>query len=302
MEEEAALGGIAVAEAIDDVARLTAAKGTSRVTVCLPARNEAATVGAIVSCVRDALMHWEAPLVDRLVVIDDGSTDATAAVARAEGAEVWSVAELGADVPTGRGKGNALWLAVRRLDTEIAVFCDADLTSFTASYVTRLIGPLLADPGLALVKAFYDRPRGEEATGGGRTTELLARPLLALLFPALATMRQPLSGEFAGRTAALRSVPFVEGYGVEAGLLIDLLARFGPSAFAQVDLGVKRHRHRDLADLAAQATEIAAVILSRAGALGALPDEVAVRFNGVPSATVVLGERPPADAGPAPTG
>jgi glucosyl-3-phosphoglycerate synthase len=284
--------GIRVADGIDDAATLVAMKGGRSVAVCLPARNESATVGAIVAAAR-TLMHWEAPLVDRLVVIDDGSHDGTAAAATDAGAEVWPVAELGAGLEAGRGKGNALWLATRRLDTDLVVFCDADLLSFTTSYVTRLIGPLLSDPGLVLVKGFYDRPQDADGDGGGRTTELLARPLLSLLYPALATMRQPLSGEFAARVDALRSVPFVEGYGVEAGLLIDLLGRYGAEAMAQVDLGVKHHRHRSLVELAAQATEIAAVILARSGALGSVPEAVAVRFAGAEGSTVRVAERPP---------
>lgn len=296
MQPSASDTGIRVAAAIDDVPAVLAMKDHRRVTVCLPARNEAATVGPIVASIRSALMHWEAPLVDRLVVIDDRSTDATAAVSRAAGAEVWAVDDLSGAGPAGSGKGHALWLATRRVDTELVVFCDADLTSFTPSYVTRLLAPLLADPGLVLVKAYYDRPEGDEGVGGGRTTELLARPLLTLLYPALATMRQPLSGEFAARVDALRSVPFVEGYGVEAGLLIDLLARFGAAAMAQVDLGVKHHRHRSLSELAAQATEIAAVILSRSGALAATPSEVDVRFAGRPSGVARIAERSPITA------
>ncbi len=239
-----------------------------RVSVCIPARNEAGTVGAIVSSIVSDL-GGIGGVVHEVIVVDDSSTDDTAAVATAAGASVVRTADVLADQPSGSGKGNAMWAGVRVAMGDIVVFCDADLESFSPSYITRLIEPLLADPSVMLVKAFYHRPTDAQGEGGGRTTELMARPLLSLLFPVLATLRQPLSGEFALRRSVAMDVPFVQGYGVEAGLLIDVLQRYGPGALAQVDVGIKRHRHRSIADLAMQAREIASVILCRSGA--ALP-------------------------------
>jgi glucosyl-3-phosphoglycerate synthase len=215
-----------------------------------------------------------AGFVHEVLVVDDSSTDATADVARSAGARVVATTDVLSDQPAGSGKGNAMWAGVRVLTGDIVVFCDADLESFTTSYVTRLVEPLLANPDVMLVKAFYQRPVDATGEGGGRTTELMARPLLSLQFPVLATLHQPLSGEFAIRRVVAESVPFVQGYGVEAGLLIDVLNRFGPDALAQVDVGIKRHRHRSLSDLAVQAREIASVILSRSGALRAAPAHV----------------------------
>lgn len=253
-------------------------KHGQRITVCIPARNEEDTVGSIVSEIVRELMG-PAGLVDELLVLDDGSTDATAHVARQAGAQVINVGEALKDFDPGAGKGNALWAGLHASTGDIVAFCDGDLLTFTYRYVTRLVAPLLADPHLAFVKAFYDRPLDAEGNGGGRTTELLARPMFRLLYPQLARLHQPLSGEFAGRHDVLSTVPFVQSYGVEAGLLIDLLGLVGTTAITQVDLGVKRHRHRSLRDLSDQATEIAAVILDRSGvklpegaAGGALPE------------------------------
>jgi glucosyl-3-phosphoglycerate synthase len=248
----------------DDVAALRDKKRGQRITVCIPARNEESTVGQIVREIARELMG-PAGLIDELLVLDDRSTDATATVARRAGAQVIDVADTLRDYEPGSGKGNALWAGMHAATGDIVVFCDADLTTFTFRYVTRLVAPLLADPHIQFVKAYYDRPLDAEGNGGGRTTELLARPMFRLLYPQLATLHQPLSGEFAGRHDILSRVPFVQSYGVEAGLLIDLLALVGTSAITQVDLGVKGHRHRSLRDLSDQATEIAAVILDRSG-------------------------------------
>ncbi len=234
----------------------------SRVSVCIPARNETSTIGSIVASIVEHLSG----MIHELIVIDDSSTDNTGAVAEAAGATVVRTADVLADQPTGTGKGNAMWAGVRAATGDIVVFCDADLESFTPSYVSRLVEPLLQDPTVMLVKAFYHRPTDASGEGGGRTTELMARPLLSLLFPVLATLRQPLSGEFALRRSVAVSVPFVQGYGVEAGLLIDVLQRYGPQALVQVDVGIKRHRHRSIPELAVQAREIASVVLTRSGA------------------------------------
>lgn len=258
--------GVLIAESkpCDDLAVVLGLKGRQRITVCIPARNEQSTVGAIAGEIVRTLMGANG-IVDELLVLNDDSSDATAMVARTAGATVIEVADALCDVEPGQGKGNALWAGLRAASGDIVVFCDADLHSFSYRYITRLVAPLLSDHRLHYVKAFYERPLDASGNGGGRTTELMARPMFRLLYPQLAALHQPLSGEFAGRRDTLMKVPFVQGYGVEAGLLIDLLALVGTSGISQVDLGVKVHRNRSLSELSEQATEIAAVILDRAG-------------------------------------
>jgi glucosyl-3-phosphoglycerate synthase len=242
-----------------------AAAGTT-VSVCLPARNEASTLGAILDVIVGELMAPAGPaLVDELLVLDDGSTDATAAVAVAHGAKVVAVDAVLPEVGPGRGKGNVLWRSLAAASGDLIVWCDSDVTSFRAGYVSGLVAPLLEDPSVGFVKGFYDRPTAEGGQGGGRVTELVARPLLSRFFPGLADLRQPLAGEMAGRRSVLEAVPFVQGYGVETGLLVDIAGLFGTDALVQVDLGVRRHRHQGLDALAVQATEILQVVLDRAG-------------------------------------
>ncbi|MCU0272046.1 MAG: hypothetical protein MUE34_02325 [Acidimicrobiales bacterium] len=225
----------------DSVAALVRAKGDTTVAVCLPARDEADTIGAIVRSIRTLV---DAGLVDDLVVIDDHSTDATAERAASEGARVVRAADVRPDL------GLVLW-------------CDADIRNFDVHFVTRLLAPLLTDPDVQFVKGFYRRPGGESGQGGGRVTELTARPAIALLHPRLADVIQPLSGEYGGRRTLLERLPFVAGYGVELGLLIDIVDRVGTDAIAQVDLGTRLHRNRPLADLGPQATTILQVALRR---------------------------------------
>ncbi len=230
---------------------VTAKKGRQRVTVCVPARNEEATVGAVVGAVASL-----GPLVDEVVVVDDGSQDATAAVASAAGARV--VPHHGPP-----GKGAAMRRGFEATTGELVVFLDADVVGFDPAFVPRLLGPLLLDEACVLVKGFYERPLGEQATGGGRVTELVAKPLLALLFPELEAVRQPLAGETAARRVALEALTFEPGYGVELGLLLDVAAKFGPAAVAQVDLGVRRHRNRSLEELGPQAQDVLRAALAR---------------------------------------
>ncbi len=275
------------------VAELIEVKGSRTVSVCLPARNEASTVGPIVEAIVAELMSGEGPsLVDELLVLDDGSTDATAAVARAAGAQVLDVASILPEEPKGAGKGKVLWKSIAASRGDIIVWCDTDLESFASSYVTRLVAPLLADPGLAMVKGYYVRPLDAVGQGGGRTTELVARPLLSMFFPPLATIKQPLGGECAATRELLEQLPFVESYGVESALLIDTLRLRGTECMAQVDLGIRVHRHRPLVALSEQASEILAVVLARAGL--DLPEPIPPLFNadGV-VCPVHLAERPP---------
>jgi len=265
---------------VPDPAALADAKdrlGTT-ISVCLPARDEEATVGHIVATVRRKLTE-QASLVDEVVVVDDGSSDATAEAARWEGARVHSVAEVLPDLPAGSGKGNALWCSLYVTEGDIVCWVDADVRNFRAEFVTRLVEPLLTEPAVGLVKGYYRRPLHNEPTGGGRVTELMARPVLSALFPHLARVVQPLAGEYAGRRAVLESVPFVEGWGVEIGLLIDVAERFGVDAIAQRDLGVREHRNRTLDDLGPQAMAVLVTALRRAGvAPGDMPSTL-VRFD-----------------------
>ena len=234
------------------------------ISVCLPARDEEGTVGQIVGSVRRRLVE-RVHLVDEIVVMDDGSTDSTAEFAEEEGAQVHRVADVLPGCPAGSGKGNALWRSIYVTTGDIVVWIDADVRNFRPHFVTRLVEPLLADAGIALVKAYYRRPLHDQPTGGGRVTELMARPVLSALFPQLSRIVQPLSGEYAGRRAALESVPFVEGWGVEIALLIDIADRLGIDAIAQCDLGAREHRNRPLAELSAQAMEVLVTCLRRAG-------------------------------------
>jgi glucosyl-3-phosphoglycerate synthase len=243
-------------------AALVEAKAGRTVSVCLPAHNEAGTVGHIIRTIREQLMDQHG-LVDELLVIDDHSTDATAAVAEEAGARVVDAAGVLTGYPNGPGKGRALWKSVHVSTGDIVMWCDADVTNFSTAFVIGVLGPLLTTPDLEYSKGFYRRPLGTSGEGGGRVTELVARPLLSLLYPELTDLVQPLSGEYGGHRRALEQVPFLVGYGVEIGLLIDLSRKFGVGAMAQVDLGIRRHRNRPLSQLGPQAMTIMQVALRR---------------------------------------
>lgn len=239
--------------------QLVRAKGDTRVSVVIPARDEEMTVGAIVGTIREHLVD-RLPLVDELIVVDSRSADATAAIAAAAGARVVSQDEMTRELPRLDGKGDALWSGLLAASGDVVAFLDADLRKFRPHFVTGLLGPLLTDPSVAFVKGFYHRPfdgaAGIEPDGGGRVTELVARPLFNLFWPELAGFVQPLAGEYAGRRAVLDQLPFVSGYGVETALLIDLLDLVGLDALAQVDLGERLHRHQDTEALGRMAAQI----------------------------------------------
>lgn len=245
---------------------LAARKEGQRVSVVLPAHQEEATVGAIVEAIRRELVE-RVPLVDELVVVDSHSTDRTAAVARAAGASVVRQCDVLPELGDRPGKGEAMWKALHVTSGDLVAYVDADLREFDPQFVVGLLGPLLTRPDLAFVKAFYDRPLANGDTlypaGGGRVTELVARPLLNLHFPALAGVVQPLAGECAARRSLLERLPFMGGYAVEVAMLVDVLAELGLDAMAQVDLGVRRHRNSDDAALGRMAAQVQLAVLSR---------------------------------------
>ncbi|MFF5498323.1 glucosyl-3-phosphoglycerate synthase [Streptomyces aquilus] len=214
------------------------------VSVVLPALNEEETVGDIVAIIRHDLMQ-QVPLVDEIVVVDSGSTDRTSQVAAAAGATVVHRDEILPRIPTVPGKGEVLWRSLLVTSGDIVCFIDADLKEFSSDFVTGIVGPLLTEPEVDLVKAMYDRPLGGAAGQGGRVTELMARPLLNMHWPQLAGFVQPLGGEYAARRSLLEQLPFPVGYGVELGMLVDALHLVGLDALAQVDVGVRKHRHQD---------------------------------------------------------
>jgi glucosyl-3-phosphoglycerate synthase len=253
------------------VQALLEAKGSRRISVVIPARNEAATIGSIVSGIARDLIH-ALPLVDELVVIDSDSTDDTAQIAAAAGARLHAARAIRPDLGGYPGKGEALWKSQFVATGDLLVFIDADLTGWGTHFVTGLVGPLLTDERVQLVKGFYDRVlddgTGRVAPHGGRVTELVARPLLNLFWPQLSQVVQPLAGEWAIRRSAFETLPVPVGYGVEMASLLDVYATYGVEAIAQVDLGERAHTHQSVHDLGVMAAEIIAVATGRgAGAL-----------------------------------
>jgi glucosyl-3-phosphoglycerate synthase len=253
-----------------------AAERECRVSVCLPARNEARTIGPILS---ELMPLRERGVVDQIVVVDR-SSDQTAEIARSLGAEVHSQDDLMPELGPVLGKGDAMWRALPVLTGEVICFLDADSEQFGAHFACGVLGPVLCRPEISFVKGFYRRPfRLGDTTvpdGGGRVTELTARPLLNLFYPDLAGVRQPLAGEIAARRELLERLPFATGYGVDIGLLIDAYSATGLEAIAQVDLDVRQNAHQALQDLGPMAYAVLRAVafrLEREGRLrGPLPD------------------------------
>jgi glucosyl-3-phosphoglycerate synthase len=292
--------------------RMVAQKRGRRISVVLPARDEAATIGRIVTVVREALVE-RAGLVDEVLVVDSRSRDDTAAVASAAGATVVHQDAVLPEMRPAHGKGEALWKGVAASSGDLVAAIDADLRDVEPGFVSGLLGPLLADPGVAFVKGFYHRPLIGDGTvdidGGGRVSELVARPLLNLAWPRLAGFVQPLAGEFAARRDLVEAIPFTTGYGVELGMLVDVLDRVGLDAMAQVDLGVRVHRHHDLQALGRMSAQIqlaASARLARQGVVSRVPEATTLVQFRRPSAPgpgaldrevvetdVVVDERPP---------
>jgi glucosyl-3-phosphoglycerate synthase len=250
------------------------AKGDTTIAVVIPARNEIDTIFEVVTQIRLELSG----IVDELIVMDSLSSDATALEGIKAGATVYSVADVRPDLGVRKGKGEALWKSQFVTNADLLVFIDADLTEWGPHFVTGLLGPLLTQQHVQLVRGFYDRifdVGGVPTLEGGRVTELVARPWLAVHRPELADVVQPLAGEWAIRRSAFEKLCVPVGYGIELSTLLDVHAAYGVDAIAQVDLGRRAHRHQSLYDLAAMATEILAVAGRRITYLsGQLPDVV----------------------------
>ena len=240
---------------------LADAKAGRTISVVLPALNEEATVESVVESISPLVDG----LVDELIVLDSGSTDDTEIRAIAAGARVVSREQALPEVPVRPGKGEVLWRSLAATSGDIVVFVDSDLINPHPMFVPWLVAPLLTGDGIHLVKSFYRRPLHGAEAGGGRVTELVARPLLAALRPELGSILQPLGGEYAASRELLTSLPFAPGYGVEIGLLVDTFDRLGLDAIAQVNLGVRAHRNRPLPELGAMSRQVIATLLSRCG-------------------------------------
>jgi glucosyl-3-phosphoglycerate synthase len=288
------------------IATERAERGLS-VSVCLPARECAETVGPIVSVLAELR---EEGAIDEVAVVDAASADGTAAVAERAGAVVWQEAELMPSYGPVLGKGDAMWRALSVLGGELVCFLDADTEGFPAHFATGLLGPLVCESGVSFVKGFYRRPLmqgvGSGANGaraaaaggdspgvgdaeGGRVNHLTARPALELFYPQLAGVRQPLAGEVAARRTLLERLPFTTGYGVEIGMLIDVWNEVGLDGMAQVDLEEHRNRHQPLSSLTPMAFAVLATIATRLQREGRLTDPEQAPVERPALASVVLG-------------
>lgn len=251
-----------------DLSALMALKEKQGLTISvgLPALNEEETVGLVISTLKKSLMD-DLPLVDEFVLIDSNSTDNTVTIAEDLGIKVYRHPDILPETGTFVGKGEALWKSLHALKGDLIAWVDTDITNIHPRFIYGLLGPLLKNPQVQYVKGFYQRPINVDgklqAYGGGRVTELVARPLFNLFYPELSGIIQPLSGEYAGRRTALEQVPFFTGYGVETGLLLDLLDRYGLEAVAQTDLEVRVHHNQPLVGLSKMAFAILQVFTAR---------------------------------------
>lgn len=264
---------------------LVAAERDCSISVCVPARDEARTIGSVV----DPLVRLrEQGVVDQVVVVD-ASRDGTGEIAARLGAEVHAQSALMPEFGEVLGKGDAMWRALSVLTGEVVCFVDADTEQFGAHFACGLVGPLVVDPAVRYVKGFYRRPfrLGDEVApeGGGRVTELTARPLLDLFYPQLARIRQPLAGEIAARKELLEQLPFATGYAVEIAMLIDAFELAGIDAIAQVDLDVRQNRHQPLSELGPMAADVLRAVAARLEREG--------RLHELDLGSHVIVERPP---------
>ena len=289
--------------AFSDLGRLALRKRALdvRVSVVLPCREVAATIGAIADEIH--ALNEVAPLVDELIAVDAGSRDGTAAVASRHGMTVYQEDEIRADLGPAAGKGDAMWRSLSIASGDVVMFLDADTTNFERHFVSGMLGPILTAPGVRFAKATYHRPLlgpgGDVLDDAGRVTELTAKPLLRIFFPELSGFGQPLAGELVAQRALLVEMPFLTGYAVEIGMLIDVLRVTGLDAMAQVDLGARHNRSKSLRELGSMSYSVARTVVERA--LGISPDEADVYARAVctPDGTrfvaepLALVERPP---------
>ncbi|KQR98060.1 glucosyl-3-phosphoglycerate synthase [Williamsia sp. Leaf354] len=283
-----------------DLDELVAHKRGRTVSVVLPALNEEDTVADVIASIRPLL----GTLVDELIVLDSGSTDATAERAIAAGARVVSREQAVPELSPVKGKGEVLWRSIAATTGDLIAFVDSDLIDPDPMFVPKLLGPLLMNPEIQLVKGYYRRPLrtggAQDPNGGGRVTELVARPLLASLKPDLTAVLQPLGGEYAGTRELLSAVPFAPGYGVEIGLLVDTYDRYGMAGIGQVNLGVRTHRNRPLIELGVMSRQIVGTLMNRCGIAdsGVGLTQFTAKTDGTftPHTTeVYLADRPPMD-------
>jgi len=256
-----------------DIEKLVAIKRDKglKVSVCFPTMNVADTLGRILDMIRGELVE-KYPLIDELAVIDSRSNDGTIEIAERGGARVIFDDEVLPETGTGKGKGEALWKSIAALEGDIICWIDSDIENMHPRFAYGLIGPLLEFDEVGYVKGFYDRPLNRDGvskpSGGGRVTELTVRPVLNLFYPELSGMIQPLSGEYAGRRSVLEAIPFITGYGVETGMLIDILEKFGLDAFAQTDLEVRQHHNQPIDALGRMSFGILQALFRRLAASG----------------------------------
>jgi glucosyl-3-phosphoglycerate synthase len=278
--------------------RLRAERSES-ISVCVPARDEAATIAGVVG---PLIRLRESGVVDEVLVLDDDSRDATAAIAARHGADVARPAELLPAFGPILGKGDVMWRALSVASGDIVCFVDGDSEDFAEHFALGLLGPLVCAAGVEFVKGFYRRPfrhgpRHVAPNGGGRVTQLTARPLLAAFHPELAGMQQPLAGEIAARRELLEGMAFCTGYGVDIALLLDVSAEVGIGALAQVDLDVRQNRHQPLDDLGPMAAAVLSAVTSRLRQAGRLTDAAPVGADAPqrpPLASLLAGKSDPA--------
>ncbi|MEX0770234.1 MAG: glucosyl-3-phosphoglycerate synthase [Balneolaceae bacterium] len=242
-----------------------------KISLCLPTLNEEKTIGKEIIIFRSELMN-RYPLIDEIAVIDSGSDDNTLEVAETYGADTYLASDILPNLEQKRGKGENLWKAIYQLEGDIIVYVDADISNIHPRFVYGLVAPLIKSDPIKYVKAFYDRPLAfsgnVRASGGGRVTEILVRPLFSLFFPELTAIIQPLSGEYAVRREVLEQIAFPIGYGVETSHLIDVHNKFGLEAFAQTDLDKRVHENKPTQALGKMSFGILQTFIKRAKSLG----------------------------------
>jgi glucosyl-3-phosphoglycerate synthase len=281
---------------VDDLVRRKRRAGLS-ISVVLPARDEAATVAGVVEALAPLRRGG---LVDELLVVDSFSTDATAELARGAGADVVHAADVRPEIPAVRGKGEAMWRGLLATSGDLVAYCDTDVLDSGPHFVVGLVGPMLHEPEVELVKGFYRRPivgdGGDVEEHGGRVTELTARPWLSVYRPELARFVQPLAGEWAGRRTLLESLPYPVGYGVEIAVLLDTHTKHGIGAMAQCDLGVRTHRRQSQQRLGVMAAQVLAAAGRRSGLspAGTTMHQYDVDHHTAIDTELAIDERPPA--------